>query len=284
MREVLLKLIEEKSNIPPLPDILSRLESKIEDPKSNISDIAILIETEPILAGRLIKLSNSVFFGGGREKVEHLHGAILRLGLKMILDLAYTLEMPQMFLKGNTLDQNKFWQHSLAVAILARQLSHRIEHFYTEPDLCYLAGLMHDIGILVFNYLVPQKYASFLKEAQGRDHPLEEMEMKAFGIAHPEMGGLFIKKWWPVPEQVASSVEKHYLRPSNKTKDHPVLLIVILANSIANNYQTGHEISSYTEPVNSKFLEEVGISKSALEDIVEETRESLFTAKEVLYK
>ena len=92
MREVLLKLIEEKSNIPPLPDILLRLESKIEDPKSNISDIAILIETEPILAGRLIKLSNSVFFGGGREKVEHLHGAILRLGLKMILDLAYTLE------------------------------------------------------------------------------------------------------------------------------------------------------------------------------------------------
>ncbi|MEE9498026.1 MAG: HDOD domain-containing protein, partial [Nitrospinaceae bacterium] len=94
MRGTLIAMVEEKGNIPPLPDILVRLESKIEDPKSNISDIAILIETEPILAGRMIQLSNSVFFNRGGNKVENLSQAIIRLGLKMILDLAYTLEVP----------------------------------------------------------------------------------------------------------------------------------------------------------------------------------------------
>ncbi len=284
MREVLLKLIEEKSNIPPLPDILLRLESKIEDPKSKVSDIAILIETEPILAGRLIKLSNSVFFGGGREKVEHLHKAILRLGLKMILDLAYTLEIPKIFSKGNAFDQKKFWQHSLAVAILSRLLSTEIKAFNTEPDLCYLSGLMHDIGILVFNFLIPSKYAGFLQQIKGSDCPLEELEREEFGIAHPELGSLFIKKWWPVPSEVVTAVDKHYLRASEKGKNYPELLVVILANSIANNYQMGHEICNDVEPFNSKFIETLGIGNRQMEDIVDETRESLQMAKQVLFK
>ena len=72
MRSSILAMVEEKGNIPPLPDILVRLEPKIEDPKSNISDIAILIETEPILSGRMIQLSNSVFFNRGGNKVENL--------------------------------------------------------------------------------------------------------------------------------------------------------------------------------------------------------------------
>ncbi len=81
MRNSIIAMVEEKGNIPPLPDILLRLESKIEDPKSNISDIAVLIETEPILSGRMIQLSNSVFFSRGGDKVENLSQAIIRLGL-----------------------------------------------------------------------------------------------------------------------------------------------------------------------------------------------------------
>jgi len=72
MRSSILAMVEEKGNIPPLPDILVRLEPKIEDPKSNISDIAILIETEPILSGRMIQLSKCVFQPGrqqGRKSV-----------------------------------------------------------------------------------------------------------------------------------------------------------------------------------------------------------------------
>lgn len=119
MREQILETIQEKKNIPPLPDILHRLEAKIGNPKSKISDIAILIETEPILSGRLIQLSNSVFFGGGGSRVDRLPDAIIRLGLKMILDLAYTLEIPKLFMHDHALNQKKFWQHSLAVAILS---------------------------------------------------------------------------------------------------------------------------------------------------------------------
>ena len=284
MRESILAMVEEKGNIPPLPDILVRLESKIENPKSNISDIAILIETEPILAGRMIQLSNSVFFSRGGNKVENLSQAIIRLGLKMILDLAYTLEVPKLFMKGKGIEQDRFWQHSLAVALLSRILNRRLEGLIVEQDLCYLSGLMHDIGIMVFNYLIPKEYSGFLKEVRGIETPLHELEIQKFGISHPELGSLFIEKWWPVPEEVVTSVGKHFLGMSNQGKKYPILLVVIMANAIANTYAMGNGISDWEEPLNYNFLMQQGLSREILDEIVEETRESLFLAKEVLYK
>ena len=284
MRKNILAMVEEKGNIPPLPDILVRLESKIEDPKSNISDISILIETEPILAGRMIQLSNSVFFNRSGNKVENLSQAIIRLGLKMILDLAYTLEVPKLFMKGKGINQNRFWQHSLAVAILARILSQRLKDLKIEQDMCYLSGLMHDIGIMVFNYLIPEEYSAFLKQIGRTDKPLHELEVEKFGISHPELGSLFIQKWWPVPAEVVTSVGMHYLTMSNQGKKYPILLAVIISNAIANTYDMGNGISHSEEPVNYSFLIQQGLSREDLEEIVEETRENLFLAKEVLYK
>lgn len=284
MREQILEIVQEKKNIPPLPDILHRLEAKIGNPKSKISDIAILIETEPILSGRLIQLSNSVFFGGGGSRVDRLPDAIIRLGLKMILDLAYTLEIPKLFMHNHALNQKKFWQHSLAVAILSRLLGEHLTQLECDPDPCYLSGLMHDIGVVVFNFAIPKEYEEFLRQIRGIDKPLEVLEQKRFGIAHPELGALFIKKWWPIPDNVVMSVEKHFLDLSEKGKKFPVLLTVIMANAIANNYGMGHGISAHKETLDRTFLQGCGLTSELLEELVDKTRESVHMAQEVLYK
>ncbi len=284
MREHILELMQEKKNIPPLPDVLHRLESKIGHPKSQVSDIAVLIETEPILSGRLIQLSNSVFFGGGGSKVERLSEAIIRLGLKMILDLAYTLEIPKLFSRESSFNQRKFWQHSLSVALLSRSLGERLPDLGAEPDACYLSGLMHDIGIMVFNYLVPKEYESFLKQIRGVNIPLHTLENKRFGISHPELGALFIQKWWPIPPNVVLSVEKHFLGMSDKGKKFPALLVTIIANSIANHNGMDHGISSYKEELDRPFLQRCGIDGAMMDELVDKARESLNMAQEVLYK
>ena len=284
MREQILEIIQEKKNIPPLPDILHRLESKIGNPKSKVSDIAILIETEPILSGRLIQLSNSVFFGGGGSKVERLPDAIIRLGLKMILDLAYTLEIPKLFMHDHALNQKKFWQHSLAVAVLSRLLGENLTHLECDPDPCYLSGLMHDIGVVVFNFAIPKEYEEFLRQIRGLDKPLEVLEQKRFGIAHPELGALFIKKWWPIPDNVVMSVEKHFLNMSEKGKKFPVLLTVIMANAIANHHGLEHGISAYKGALDRAFLQGCGLTPDLMNELVDKTRESVHMAQEVLYK
>ncbi|MGP0566373.1 MULTISPECIES: HDOD domain-containing protein [unclassified Nitrospina] len=284
MREHILEIIQEKKNIPPLPDILHRLEAKIGSPKSQVSDIAILIETEPILSGRLIQLSNSVFFGGTGCKVEKLPDAIIRLGLKMILDLAYTLELPKLFLRESALNQKKFWQHSLAVAILARLLAENLKPLNCDPDPCYLSGLMHDIGIMVFSFVIPKEYGQFLKDVRGINQPLHALEQKRFGIAHPELGAEFIRKWWPIPSNVVLAVEKHFLQVSEKGKKFPTLLSVIMANDIANHFGMDHNISAYKEELDRGFLQSYGLTPAMLDEMIDKTRDSLHMAQEVLYK
>jgi HD-like signal output (HDOD) protein len=118
----LLNLLETKGDLPPLSDVLLNLENRVNDPSSDIEEIFGLIQTEPILSGRLIKLSNSVLFGGGRDGVHDLNQAIMRLGMKMVLDLAYTLELSKAFKKSKSFDHIQFWKHSLGVAYLGSSL------------------------------------------------------------------------------------------------------------------------------------------------------------------
>ncbi|HIJ51202.1 MAG TPA: HDOD domain-containing protein [Nitrospinae bacterium] len=90
--------------------------------------ISAIIETEPVLSGRLIQLSNSVLFGGGRGKPVDFQDSVMRMGIKMVLDLAYTVSLPGVFRKPKGSNQYNFWTHSLDVAYLTRSLAHIVKY------------------------------------------------------------------------------------------------------------------------------------------------------------
>lgn len=282
MRDEILNRMGEKSNIPPLPDILIRLEAKIDDPSGELDDIAQLIETEPILAGRLLALSNSVFFGAGREKILSLKGAVLRLGLKLVLDLAYTLELPRIFSGVGTFKQDKFWKHSLAVGVLSRHIAGSWDPERRVGEQAYLAGLMHDIGILVFYFLIPKEYKKFLKDIQEKELPLELLERETFGICHAELGAGFIKKWWPLDAEVVEAVGRHH-QTLDPVKDQDMVVAAVnLSNAMANahNWQVG--LGNPGDALNRKFLIAKGMTLETYQEFVEDARESLKAAQNIL--
>lgn len=285
MRDKILKLLEKKGDIPPLPEVMVRLEAKIEDPDVDIEEIALIIETEPVLAGRLLKLSNSVFFGGGRDPVEDLASAILRLGLKMVLDLTFTLELPNLFKKVRIPNQRQFWQHSLAVAVFSRVFSQRFDEIKCEPDLCYISGLMHDIGIMVFSYLLPNEYSAFLRNNWSSNVPGHELEEKEFGVNHAELGALFIKKWWALRPEVAEAVGHHHSDLTRGGEISTVSKVVYIANYVANNFGFENKVLKRTDELfDDKHLLGYGINLEELEGIVAEIKADLETTSEILYK
>ena len=164
MKDRIFRLLKEKGAPPPFPQVLISLEKKINDPGCDIHEISVLIESEPILAGKLVTLANSVLFGGGREKVDDTYSAVLRLGIKMVLDLAYSLEMPNIFINQSTsFNHNEFWKHSFIVGYLSRALATKIISSKTDLEITYLAGLLHDLGILIFYHLLGDEYEEFIK-------------------------------------------------------------------------------------------------------------------------
>ena len=77
MSDELIFLIETKEYLPHIPEVLINLEKRVNDPDWDIIEISAIIETEPVLSGRLVQLSNSVLFGGRREKSVDVQGSMM---------------------------------------------------------------------------------------------------------------------------------------------------------------------------------------------------------------
>jgi hypothetical protein len=220
MREKLLKAIEKKGDLPPLPKIIDRLRVMIEDPDVGINEVAQVIQTDPVLTGRLIQLSNSVFCRGIGYGVTGVTGALGRLGLKMAMDIAYSLEVPKLFHRTKVINQKHFWQYSIGLAVMSSKFAERFGADRDEQSNAYLGGLMRNIGVLVFAHLIPNEYEKFLDKIQiliqkeivpNRDLTtgitIEPLEEKVFGITNSELGTRFIQRWWPVAPSTIEYVQ-----------------------------------------------------------------------------
>ena len=282
MREKLLALVEEKGDLPPLPEILTNLERKVNDPDCDVLEISAIIETEPVLSGRLIRLSNSVLFGGGREKAEDLNDAVMRLGVKMVLDMAYSLKLPGLF-KPKGFNQLHFWTHSLGVAYLTRSLAYMVKVPQEEIEFAYLCGLMHDTGILVFDHLIPDKYSEFLKTIKSSDLTLAENEAGTFDITHAELGARFIEKWWPVSPGLVDAIRIHHDAPGESGNVKHIAHLLATANLLANQNEFSNSIvPEDTAPLEYGVLDKLDIDSEELEILIENTKEGLDAAQAIL--
>ena len=196
MREKILELVRTNENLPPLPEILLGLQKLMDDPDCDVEDVYRLMKTDPVLSGRLITLANSALFGSGRDKTRNLEDAVVRLGMNQVIDLVYALELPKTFKKSKAFDQIGFWKHSMAVAFISRSLAKKALSDFDDIESSFLAGLMHDVGIMVLDNIIPQEYFNFLtlKDLSSSDKPLELLEEEEFKIAHPGGGGRIHEK------------------------------------------------------------------------------------------
>jgi hypothetical protein len=56
--------------------------------------------------------------------------------------------------------------------------------------------LIHEVGIVIFDDLPPEKHTWFLEQIKSSDLTLYENEERTFGITHAELDVQFIEKWW----------------------------------------------------------------------------------------
>ena len=276
MREELLQAVEKTDDLPPLPEILQRLKSMIDDPNSGVGDVAQVIQSDPVLSGRLLKLANNVYWRRGGMEVTAVNRALGRLGLKMALDLAYSSELPKLFKKNPVIQQGEFWRYSLGLAVASQSIARRLGASRDEQSNAYLGGLMRNMGILLFAHLEPEKYRTFLKGICLGDQTIEEAEQAVFGISSAELGAAFIEKWWPVNDEVITYVRQRSddVKPS---VDYCVCVGNALLRSVGLSDGTGLELNDvqfnkfrshfkFTEEEWDELKDEIDTGISVLQD------------------
>jgi hypothetical protein len=142
--------------LPESPEIVAAYQKVIADPLSSANDIADVINRSPSLAALLLKIANSPLFGF-MSRIDTISRAITLLGTKEIGELVAGISIMRVFrdIPAELIDMPTFLKHSLACGILSRILAARKNLQNTER--LFVAGLLHDIGRLVWYRYFPEQ-------------------------------------------------------------------------------------------------------------------------------
>jgi HD-like signal output (HDOD) protein len=226
--ELLQRKIKELGNLPAMPSILQSLGECLSGSPSdvNVDRVVSLISYDKSLAAQCLRMANSAFFRR-RVEVESVRAAVLALGMWRVRDIVYSCTLPGMFVHtGHGMDPATFWRHALGTAFVSQHFAQRLTMPNTEK--LYLAGLLHDIGILVNALLYKEEFQRALGLAQETETPLEEVEQEILGFSHCDSGRV-LADIWRLPADVTGAIEHHH-HPSREAADAEVTAVIYLAD------------------------------------------------------
>ncbi|MBN2289966.1 MAG: HDOD domain-containing protein [Candidatus Glassbacteria bacterium] len=226
--DVNLKLMASIEKMPSLPTTVTKVIELANDINSSPRDLLKVIQLDPVLTAKVLKLINSAFFGMP-NKVS-LKQAVVMLGINTIKNLALSTaiigQMGQSKIKVKNFDQHLFWQHSLCAAIAAKKICRKIEPDPRLADEYFVAGLVHDIGKIVMALALPQWFAATIDHARANELSSVRAETDKMGIDHAEVGSLLAQKW-SLSENLVDATHYHHVPEENH---HRLVWVVHLAN------------------------------------------------------
>ena len=200
LRPDILERLEAGYALPSLSVIAIRLVELASDESCSVDELAGLIEKDPSLTVRLLKLANSAFFAGANPAAS-VKQAILRIGFRQLRIMALTLSLRDTFPMGKvgTLDYEYFWRTSLYRAILAKSLARRVKT--CDPDAAFIGGLTLGIGFLIFYDLFIKGKGEELDRSLDTLDKLLAWETCRFGVDHRLIGEAALR-YWKFPEEI----------------------------------------------------------------------------------
>lgn len=202
-------ILERITSLPPLPTAIGRLLRLVNEPDVEFKEIARTISLDQSLTAQLLRVANSAYYGFSQE-VQSVQQATVILGRYALRNMALSLAMIR--LRGHMkeigpLTPEEFWRHSMAVACGARMLARHSRGVAAEE--AFVAGLLHDIGKLVFIDYDRAAYGGLLRASQKGSEPLHLLEHEAFGIDHAEIGAALCTHW-DLPDIISAGVTAHH--------------------------------------------------------------------------
>lgn len=223
-KPLLMSRIEGLRKIPTIPAVLQPLLQYLELPTEqlDVQKITQMIAQDESLAAQCLQMANSPLFGKW-QKIESLKTAVVGLGIQRVSDIAMSCAVLNMMPTDQRgINPLAFWEHSLGCALVCRHFARKIS--YPDPGKAYLAGLLHDIGVIVNLWVLPNEFRTAFELARRQGIPLDEAEHQTLGFTHCEAGMLIAEQWRLSPD-LSATVSLHH--KTYESVEHAALIAVV---------------------------------------------------------
>ena len=207
------QLLASGKDLPTLPVFVLQLHRVLDLDTAGPNEVADVIERDPALVARLLKVANSAAYNRGTGGVGSVASAVALMGINQVRAVCMVLGVVKAFPSGagSGIDHTRLWEHSAATAVLAKRLW---QEFGSDPtfsaDDAYVAGLLHDVGLLVLQQFFQRDFREALDACRaGPQHTLWRCEEQLLGMDHGAVGGLLMGRW-SLPELTREAIINHH--------------------------------------------------------------------------
>lgn len=274
--------IQEISHIATLPEVTLKIIQLVEDPDSTAQDLNKVISNDPALGARILKVVNSAFYGLPGQ-IGSINRAIVLLGLNAVKNIAIAASLAKLFRGGQicpTFSARDLWTHSIAVATGTRLLANKVG--LGLPDEAFLAGLIHDLGVMVEIQARRPKFVEAVELMENKPGTtLRQAETAVLGANHEQFGSALCKAW-KFPLNFVYVTGFHH-RPMELHEQHRIMTGLVHAVDVTvAKMNVGYSRTVETQDIDPALMEQLKLTPALIEQMIKDLPEAMKEASALL--
>ncbi len=247
--EPLQALVGRIGTLPGLPELFLQVSREIRAPDPSLQRIGKLLERDPSMSARILRLVNSAFYGLS-QPISSPALAVNLLGLQTVESVVLLFDIYQHFdrltIQAPAFSLAEHQHHSVHVAQFARAIDGHRGVNAARSDEVFMAGLLHDIGKLILAQSFPQQYNAVLEHARAAGLSVAPFELEVFGATHAEVGAYLLSLWGLATPVVAACAFHHAPRATGHMEFTPTTTVHV-ADGLIHERQATEPGSRYLD-------------------------------------
>lgn len=274
--------LELLGDLPALSPVVAQLSATLGREDVEVFEVETIMQRDPVITAKVIAAANAAAYASYTPTTT-IRGALMKLGLVRVRRLAMLVSL------YNKVDvrpalQTLFSRHSLAVAHAAETIvrcSPGGPAGAIEPEVVFLAGLLHDIGLLVIASHYPKECATVRSHAEERGMSLWEAEVALLGIDHGEIGGR-LAEHWSFPKEIATAIWFHHRHDAAPDDARRAAVVIRVADAACASEPTWDMAEGDSVSLEDPSVTPLGLDDVSIQAVIEETRTEVKRAEAII--
>ena len=241
-------LLDEIADLPVVPAVALRVLQFAEADSGGAAELAAILSADPALSAKLIRVSNSAYYGFTR-RFGTVREAVIVLGFKQVRQMAVAASMVDAFRPARSpidgFDMDLFWGHALTVAMISELAARKFNA--GSPADAFSAGILHDVGRLALRQARPRECGRALAAARATGEPLCDLERRETGFSHDDVGFALAVRW-QFPDFLADAIGQGHAGASDP-RSGGLPTIIATAGTLARHFGINSGYESTAQPL-----------------------------------